>query len=66
MATTVFDVLKQQLEEQRQTSIQFLTSGGPKDFAQYKEVTGLIRGLGVSISIINDLVRKQENLEDAE
>jgi hypothetical protein len=66
MATTVFDVLKQQIEEQRKSSIQFLTSGGPKDFAQYKEVTGLIRGLGVSISIVEDLVRKQENPENAD
>ena len=35
-----------------------------KDYAQYKEVTGLIRGLGVSIGIIEDLVRQQENGED--
>ena len=65
MAKTVFDVLIQQIEEQKLSSIQFLTSGGPKDYAQYKEVTGLIRGLGVSINAIEDLVRKQENLEDA-
>tara|TARA_Y100000114_G_scaffold128066_1_gene124980 strand:- start:382 stop:582 length:201 start_codon:yes stop_codon:yes gene_type:complete len=62
---TVLDVLKKSLEEQRQTSIQFLTNGGPKDYSAYKEVTGLIRGLGVSINAIEDLVRKQENLEDA-
>ena len=66
MAKTVFDVLIQQIEEQKLSSIQFLTSGGPKDYAQYKEVTGLIRGLGVSISIIEDLVRKQENPENAD
>ena len=66
MGLTVLDVLKKNIEEQKLTSIQFLTSGGPKDYAQYKEVTGLIRGLGVSISIIEDLVRKQENLENAE
>jgi len=64
MAKTVFDVLIQQIEEQKLSSMQFLTSGGPKDYAQYKEVTGLIRGLGVSIGIIEDLVRQQENGED--
>ena len=64
MAKTVFDVLIQQIEEQKLSSTQFLTSGGPKDYAQYKEVTGLIRGLGVSIGIIEDLVRQQENGED--
>ncbi len=64
MGLTVLDVLKKNIEEQKITSIQFLTSGGPKDYAQYKEVTGLIRGLGVSIGIIEDLVRQQENGED--
>ena len=64
MGLTVLDILKKNIEEQKLTSIQFLTSGGPKDYAQYKEVTGLIRGLGVSIGIIEDLVRHQENGED--
>ena len=64
MGLTVLDVLKKNIEEQKLTSIQFLTSGGPKDYAQYKEVTGLIRGLGVSIGIIEDLVRQHENGED--
>ena len=60
------DILKKALMEQRQTSIQFLTSGGPKDYSAYKEVTGLIRGLGVSLQLIEDLVRKQENSENAD
>ena len=64
MGLTVLDILKKNIEEQKLTSIQFLTSGGPMDYAQYKEVTGLIRGLGVSIGIIEDLVRQQENGED--
>jgi len=59
MATTVFDVLIKQIEEQKLSSIQFLTSGGPKDFSQYKEVTGLIRGLEVSKQLIEDLSRNQ-------
>jgi len=64
MAKTVFDVLIQQIEEQKLSSTQFLTSGGPKDYAQYKEVTGLIRGFETSISIINELQRKQEEKDD--
>ena len=59
MAKTVFDVLIQQIEEQKLSSTQFLISGGPKDFAQYKEVTGLIRGLEVSRQLIEDLSRNQ-------
>ena len=64
MAKTVFDVLIQQIEEQKLSSTQFLTSGGPKDYAQYKEVTGLIRGFETSISIISELQRKQEEKDD--
>ena len=58
------DILKKALMEQRQTSIQFLTSGGPKDYAQYKEVTGLIRGLEVSKQLIEDLSRNQMEEDD--
>ncbi len=55
MAKTVFDVLIQQI---RRTEVIFNTIsyiGGPKDFSQYKEVTGLIRGLEVSKQLIEDL-----------
>jgi hypothetical protein len=64
MARTVFDVLIEQIEEQKESSVKFLTSGGPKDFSQYKEVTGLVRGLESSISIIKDLQRNQEESDD--
>ena len=64
MAKTVFDVLIDQIEEQRESSMKFLTSGGPKDFSQYKEVTGLIRGFETSISIIKELQRNQEEKDD--
>ena len=59
MGLTVLDVLKKNIEEQKLTSIQFLTSGGPKDYAQYKEVTGLVRGLEVSKQLVEDLLRNQ-------
>ena len=64
MAKTVFDVLIQQIEEQKLSSTQFLISGGPKDFAQYKEVTGLIRGLEVGKQLIEDLSRNQMEEDD--
>ena len=62
--TTVFDVLTQQIEEQRGASVKSLMTGGPKDFSQYKEVTGLIRGFETSISIIKELQRNQEEKDD--
>ena len=64
MPTTVFDVLIKQIEEQKLSSTQFLISGGPKDFSQYKEVTGLIRGLEVSKQLIEDLSRNQMEDDD--
>ena len=57
MAKTVFDVLKERIVTEKVNAIEFLTSGGPKDYAQYKEVTGLIRGLESSITYIEDLSR---------
>lgn len=62
--TTIFDVLAQQIDEQKNASIKFLMTGGPKDFSQYKEVTGLIRGFETSISIIKELQRNQEENDD--
>jgi len=64
MAKTVYDVLIQQIEEQKLSSTQFLVTGGPKDFSQYKEVTGLIRGLEVSKQLIEDLSRNQMEDDD--
>ena len=57
MAATVFDVLKKRIEEQKSSAVEFLVSGGSKDYAQYKEVCGLIRGLEDTLSNMEDLSR---------
>ena len=57
MAKTIFDVLKDKLEEDRSSALQFLGGGGAKDFAQYKEITGLIRGLEACHNYVEDLSR---------
>ena len=41
MAKTVFDVLKDKIENDKQTTIEFLSNAGAKDFSQYKEMTVL-------------------------
>ena len=64
MAKTVFDVLKEKLEADKKQAIEFLVSAGAKDFPQYKEMTGLIRGLETSISYIEDLSRNYMEDED--
>ena len=64
MAKTVFDVLIQKYEEDVASSTQFLVGGGAKDFAEYKEVVGRIRGLQLAIQTTKDLSRSQMEDDD--
>ena len=57
MAKTVLDVLKERLEEAKSSEVEFLTAGGAKDFAMYKETTGLVRGREPGLQYIADLSR---------
>ena len=57
MAKTVFDVLKERIEEQKSSAMEFLADGGPKAYAEYRNVCGLLRGLQVTLSYIEDLSR---------
>ena len=60
MAATVLDVLKERIESDRDSALQFLGGGGAKDFAMYKETTGLIRGLETCLSYVDDLTHRME------
>ena len=60
MAATVLDVLKERIESDRDSALQFLGGGGAKDFAMYKETTGLIRGLETCLGHVEDLSPKME------
>ena len=64
MAKTIFDVLKDKLEEDKSSALQFLASGGAKDFSQYKEVTGMVRGLETCMNYVEDLSRNMDNDDD--
>ena len=64
MANTVFGVLIERIEEQKSSAIEFLTSGGPKDFAEYKDVCGLVRGLQTARSLVEDLSRNYMEDDD--
>jgi|TARA_R110000782_G_scaffold93934_1_gene177543 hypothetical protein len=63
MAKTIFDVLKDKLEEDKSSALQFLASGGAKDFSQYKEVTGMVRGLETCMNYVEDLSRNMEEYD---
>ena len=62
MAKTVFDVLKNKIEEDMSSATKFLGYGGAKDFAQYKEITGMLRCLTSCLNHVHDLSRNY--LED--
>jgi len=64
MAKTVFDVLITKHEEDVTASTQFLANGGAKDFSEYREVVGRIRGLQLAIQTTKDLSRSQMEEEE--
>ena len=64
MAKTVFDVLREKIEADKSAALQHLAGGGAKDFAMYKEATGLIRGLETRLGHIEDLSRNLEYEDD--
>jgi len=64
MAKTVFDVLKEKIGDDKSSALEFLGNGGAKDFAQYKELVGLIRGLGACTNHIEDLAKNYMEDDD--
>jgi len=57
MAKAVFDVLTDKLTDHKRSSEDFIQSGAAKDYAAYKEVCGVLRGLDTALREINDLSR---------
>ena len=64
MAPTAFDVVIKELEERRESIAQALLAGSAKDFSEYKDLCGEIRGLSRAHAFITDLVRKMENYDE--
>lgn len=64
MATTAFSVVIKELEERRESIASALISGAAKDFADYKDLCGEIRGLSRAHAFVTDLVRKMENNDE--
>ena len=65
MAKTVFEVLVEKLTDQKRSSEEFIRTGAAKDYADYKEVCGVRRGLDTALREVNDLSRiHMENQDD--
>ena len=53
-------ILWTQLEDQRKLKIENLADGSAKDFAQYQNTVGMVRGLLTAQSLIQDLAKNME------
>jgi len=61
MTTTVLDVLMDKIDDNVKNTEYYLAAGNAKDYAQYKETVGVIRGLKAARDFVADL---QIHLED--
>ena len=62
--TTAFDVVLKEIEDKRDSTARALIDGAARDFAEYKSMTGEIRGLSLAHSFITDLVRRMETEDE--
>jgi hypothetical protein len=56
----VLNYLAKEIEQLRTDQVVFLASGRANDFAEYRHVCGVIRGLTHAETIVKDLVQKLE------
>jgi hypothetical protein len=56
----VLSYLAKEIEQLRTDQVVFLASGRANDFAEYRHVCGVIRGLTHAETIVKDLVQKLE------
>jgi hypothetical protein len=64
MDMRIWDLLNKKLEEQVKSHSESLVVGQPKDYAHYRELCGVIRGLQTAQREIGDLVRKLKDNDD--
>ena len=64
MDDQILALLTSKYEDRKKTLIEFLCDGAAKDFADYKNLCGEIRGLSVAQEETKDLVRKLKELDD--
>jgi len=56
--------IKDKIDELRKEQGVYLAGGGAKDFAEYRHVCGVIRGLTHAETILQDLVQRLETLDE--
>jgi len=53
--------VQKEIGKMRQEQIAFVAASRAESYDEYKKICGVIRGLDLADSIINDLVQKMEN-----
>ncbi len=61
---TEVEFIKKQNDEFRQQAVDRLCTGAAKDYAEYRELCGLIRGLETALREVYDLARHQQENDD--
>ncbi len=56
--------IAKELAKEKATQADFLAAGRAADFAEYRHVCGVIRGLTTTEQFINDLVQRMEKGDD--
>ena len=64
MDNQILELLNRKLEEQVKSHSEALVMGQSKDYADYRELCGVIRGLQTAQREIGDLVRKLKDDND--
>jgi hypothetical protein len=64
MDNQILELLNKKIEEQVKSHSEALVTGQSKDYAHYRELCGVIRGLQTAQREIGDLVRKLKDDND--
>ena len=57
-------VVVKEIDKLRQEQVAYVAASRADTFDEYKKICGVIRGLSLAESIINDLVQKMEHSDD--
>ena len=64
MNTQLLTHIAAEIDKLRNDQAVFLNGGGAKDFAEYRHVCGIIRGLSHAEQLVKNLVQKMENSDE--
>ena len=53
-----------EIDKMRQEQVAYVAASRADTFDEYKKICGVIRGLSLAESVINDLVQKMEHSDD--